>query len=179
MRVPFIAAWAKPNAENEWQKKLPIPQGAIQGQVASVCDLFPTLLKLTGAEAPVEHRVDGKLLQTLLSGEADAKRPEQFLMHYPHGKHRSNYWTSWRDGDWKVIYHALPDIPTTGGLIQFEGGNYQLFNLAEDPYEQRNLADSNPEDLQRMMVGLTSQLQLHEAVYPIDAAGNELKPVVP
>jgi hypothetical protein len=51
--------------------------------------------------------------------------------------------------------------------------------LAEDPYEQKNLADSNPEDLQRMMVGLTSQLQLHEAVYPIDAAGNELKPVVP
>jgi arylsulfatase A-like enzyme len=179
MRVPFIAAWAKPNAKNEWQKKLRIPQGVIQGQVASVCDLFPTLLKLTGAEAPVEHRVDGKLLQTLLSGEADAKRPEQFLMHYPHGKHRSNYWTSWRDGDWKVIYHALPDIPTTGGFIQFEGGNYQLFNLAEDPYEQKNLADSNPEDLQRMMVGLTSQLQLHEAVYPIDAAGNELKPVVP
>lgn len=179
MRVPFIAAWAKPNAENKWQKKLPIPQGAIQGQVASVTDLFPTLLELTGAEAPADHRVDGKIMQTLLTGKPDSTRPNQFLMHYPHGKHRSNYWTSWRDGDWKVVYHTLPDIPTTGGFIQFEGGNYELFNLAEDPYEQNNLAASEPETLQRMMVGLTSQLQLHEAVYPVDAEGNELKPVVP
>jgi arylsulfatase A-like enzyme len=179
MRVPFIAAWAKPNPENEWQKKLPIPAGAIQGQVASVTDLFPTLLKLTGSEAAASHRVDGKPLQTLLQGKADSSRPEQFLMHYPHGVHRSNYWTSWRDGDWKVVYHTLPEIPATGNHMQFEGGHYELFNLANDPFESKNLADTEPGVLQRMMAGLSSQLQLHEAVYPVDDEGNLLMPVVP
>ena len=44
MRVPFIAAWAKPNPENANQKALPIPAGALQTQMANVTDLFPTVL---------------------------------------------------------------------------------------------------------------------------------------
>lgn len=179
MRVPFIAAWAKPNPENEFQKQLPIPAGAIQSQVASVQDIFPTILQIVGAETPGDHKVDGSTLQTLLSGKADSSRSEQFLMHYPHGPHRSNYWTSWRDGDWKVVYHTLPETKTSGGLIQFEGGNYQLFNLADDPFESTNLADSKPDELKTMMSGLISALKQHEAVYPIDDAGAQLPPKLP
>lgn len=179
MRVPFIAAWAKPNPENEFQKKLPIAMGEIQHQVASVEDIFPTLLKFTGASAPDNYPVDGKPLQTLLTGKPDASRPEQFLMHYPHSPHRSNYFTVWRNGDWKVIYHTLPEIPTTGGFIQFEGGHYQLFNLKNDPFESTNLADSEPEMLAKMVGELRSQLEAHQAVYPIDDSGKELRPVVP
>ena len=41
-------------------------------------------------------------------------------MHYPHAVHRSNYFTTWREKDWKVIYHTLPEIPTTGGRINSE-----------------------------------------------------------
>ncbi|MFK5920882.1 MAG: sulfatase-like hydrolase/transferase [Verrucomicrobiota bacterium] len=179
MRVPFIAAWAKENPQNRWQKKLPIPHGVIQGQVASVPDLFPTILEFTGAKAPQDYPVDGQLLQTLLSGKGDSSRPQQFLMHYPHGIHRSNYFTTWRDGDWKVIYHTLPKIPTTGKHIQFEGGHYQLFNLAEDPFESTNLADSKPVELKRMMEGLIAQLKKHQAVYPVDDAGKVLAPQLP
>lgn len=179
MRVPFIAAWAKPNAENEWQKKLPIPAGAIQGRVASVEDLFPTLLELVGIGTPDGHVVDGEPMQKLLAGENDGARQDQFLMHYPHGPHRSNYWTSWRDGDWKVVYHALPEIPAHGGGRQSDGKTYQLFDLASDPFEQNDLAESDPGNLQRMMVGLVSQLKQHGAQYPVDEAGNELVPVIP
>ncbi|MCF6313198.1 MAG: sulfatase-like hydrolase/transferase [Verrucomicrobiales bacterium] len=179
MRVPFIAAWAKPDVQNEWQKKLPIAQGAIQGQVASVEDLFPTLLRLTGELTPAEHVVDGKLLQTLLTGQSDASRAQQFLMHYPHGIHRSNYFTTWRDGDWKVIYHTLPKIPTTGKRIQFEGGHYQLFDLSVDPFEQNNLADRRPKILRRMMEGMTSELKRCQAQYPVDDEGKELLPQLP
>lgn len=179
MRVPFIAAWAKPDASNALQKKLPIPAGAIQSQVASVTDLYPTILELTEISSPKDHAVDGSRLETLLTGKSDPSRPEQFLMHYPHGKHRSNYFTTWRDGDWKVIYHTLPEILTTGNHIQFEGGNYQLFNLAEDPFESTNLADSKPKELKRMMKGLISQLEGHKAVYPIDDTGKTLRPQLP
>lgn len=176
MRVPFIAAWAKRNPENLLQKTLPIPAGGIQSQVASVEDLFPTLLQLVGGEAPASHVVDGKPLQVLLSGKEDTARPEQFLMHYPHGKHRSNYFTVWRDGDWKVIYHALPEETTTGGFIQFEGGHYQLFNLAEDPFESTNLASENPGKLREMIEGLREAMEGHDALYPV---GKDGKPILP
>jgi len=69
--VPFIAARGKPNPYNAFQKQLSIPAGGIQSQVASVEDLYPTLLKLVGAENQEGHKVDGDLLQTLLTGEAD------------------------------------------------------------------------------------------------------------
>ncbi|MEC5127482.1 sulfatase [Verrucomicrobiales bacterium BCK34] len=179
MRVPFIAAWAKVDPENPLQQQIVIPKGAIQDQVANVTDLFPTVLQVAEAKAPEGHPVDGELLQTLLTGRADDSREERFLMHYPHGVHRSNYFTTWRDGDWKVIYHALPGIPTSGGFIQFEGGHYQLFNLAEDPYESKNLAESHPAELTRMMKGLIASLEAHEAQYPSDSEGLEVRPSLP
>jgi arylsulfatase A-like enzyme len=179
MRVPFIAAWAKPDPESALQRQLPIPLDKIQNQVASVQDLFPTILELTGVPSPNDHIVDGSRLQTLLTGKSDPERAEQFLMHYPHGPHRSNYFTSWRDGTWKVVYHALPEKPTSGGHIQFEGGHYQLFNLADDPFESTNLAESNPQELERMMRGLVAALEDHKAVYPIDDEGEPLHPQLP
>jgi len=179
MRVPFIAAWAKADPDNPWQRELSIPAGAIQGQVASVTDLFPTILEITRAEIPEDHVTDGASLTKLLAESSDESRPEQFLMHYPHGRHRSNYWTSWRDGDWKVIYHTLPSEPTSGGRIQFAGGHHELFNLAADPFESTNLAESKPNELERMMKGLKAALQEHEALYPVDDDGEPLKPQLP
>ncbi len=179
MRVPFIAAWAKPDPASPEQRRVPIAAGAVQGQVASVQDLFPTILGLAGASAPAGHAVDGVPLQSLLAGRKDPARPERFLMHYPHGVHRSNYFTVWRDGDWKVVYHALPEVPAQGGLFQFKGGHYELFNLADDPFESTNLASSRPAELKRMMEGLIAQLKAHEALHPVDAAGAALAPKAP
>ncbi|MEQ9407590.1 MAG: sulfatase-like hydrolase/transferase [Fuerstiella sp.] len=179
MRVPFIAAWAKPDPKNQLQQRLKIPAGQIQNQMANVTDLFPTILELAEVSMPDGHKVDGRPLQTLLAGKSDPGRARQFLMHYPHGVHRSNYFTTWRDGDWKVIYHTLPERPTTGGHIQFSDGHFELFNLAEDPFEQTNLAKSEPEKLKRMMQGLIAQLEQHDAVYPVDDDGKELRPQLP
>jgi arylsulfatase A-like enzyme len=173
MRVPFIAAWAKPNASHPQQKRLPIPAGAIQSQQAAVPDLFPTILALTDTKAPAAHRVDGRPLATLLAGRRDPGRPETFLMHYPHAPHRSDYWTSYRDGAWKVIYHYFPSEAS-------ENSHYQLFNLAADPFEQKNLAPSAPAELRRMMQGLIAALENHNAVYPVEKpAGAPLKPKLP
>ncbi|MDA7916227.1 sulfatase-like hydrolase/transferase [Verrucomicrobia bacterium] len=179
MRVPFIAAWAKPDSNNVFQKKLRIPQGQIQGQVASVNDLFPTLLGVAGGKAPKGHVVDGVSLDRLLTGRKDTARKESFLMHYPHGPHRSNYFTTWRDGDWKVIYHNFPEEKALGGSSQSDGARYELFNLAKDPFESTNIADSESKVLKRMMRGLTAQLKQHKAAYPVDNEGNVMKPIIP
>ncbi|MCX7886713.1 MAG: sulfatase [Verrucomicrobiae bacterium] len=180
MRVPLIAAWAKPSPNNRHQKRLPIRAGAIQSQQAAVMDLFPTILAVAGVKAPPDHIVDGLRLDTLLSGKPDRRRKEQFLMHYPHGPHRSSYFTVWRDGDWKVIYHYLPQVPAASGALQSGGKRYQLFNLREDPFEQRDLADSQPNVLRRMMQGLVAALQHHDAQYPVDTDGSTpLNPRLP
>ncbi len=172
MRVPLIAAWAKPDADHPHQRRLPIAADVIQGQVANVCDLFPTLLALTGVEAPAEHPVDGRRLDTLLTGRRDAEREEVFLMHYPHAPHRSEYFTSYREGKWKVIYHYLPTRVSGNS-------HYQLFHLADDPFEQRDLAASEPEQLRRMMQRLIAALDEHGAVCPVDEDGSPLKPELP
>jgi arylsulfatase A-like enzyme len=173
MRVPFIAAWAKADAANPSQKRLPIAVGAIQSQQAAVYDLFPTILALTGVASPPGHAVDGARLDTLLSGKRDSSREEVFLMHYPHAPHRTAYFTSYRHGDWKVIYHYFPSDVS-------EGSHYQLFNLADDPFEQQNVALANPAVLRRMMQELAAGLERQNAVYPVDDDGKTpLKPVLP
>ena len=100
-------------------------------------------------------------------------------MHYPHGPHRSNYFTVWRDGDWKVIYHNFPKNPPLGGKVQSAGERYELFNLVKDPFESTNVAKDNPAILKKMMQGLATQLKQHGAVYPQDKEGQALKPIVP
>ena len=173
MRVPFIAAWAQRNSENSTQRRLPIAAGTIQKQTASVCDLFPTILGLLNITPTADHPVDGARLDTLLTGVPDPTREETFLMHYPHAPHRSDYFTCYRRGDWKVIYHYFPSSAS-------EGSHYQLYSLAQDPYEQTNLASSNPERLRGLMQGLIAALQAHGAVYPVDKNRNQpLRPQLP
>ncbi len=173
MRVPFIAAWAKPNPAHEAQRGLPIAPGAVQTQLAAVYDLFPTVLSATGVEPPAGHPTDGASLVPLFTGKADPAHPQSFLMHYPHAPHRSNYFTSYRNGDWKVIYHYFPSAAS-------EGSHYQLFNLAQDPFEQTNLAATAPTELRRLMGELVAGLEVQGAVYPRDqASGSPVKPALP
>jgi len=122
--------------------------------------LFPTILGVTGTPVPRGHPVDGARLDNLLAGRRDPQRAEAFLMHYPHAPHRSDYWTSYRDGVWKVIYHYFPTAAS-------ENSHYQLYHLGRDPFEQTNLAPSAPAELRRMMTGLIASLEKHGAVYPV------------
>ncbi|WP_409994552.1 hypothetical protein [Rhodopirellula sp. MGV] len=96
-------------------------------------------------------------------------------MHYPHGVHRSNYFTVWRSGDWKAIFHAFPDQYAKEKRIQSDS-HVQLFNLASDPFEQNDLSESQPHILEQMIQEMGEQLERHHAVYPVDDKGNEVRP---
>jgi len=168
MRVPFIAAWAKSNPENKWQKKLPIAQGVIQPQIGTVMDLYPTILALTGVKNPSRHTVDGVNLAPQLAGKPNASRPEVFLMHFPHGPHRSSYFTSYRSQDWKVVYDYNPEGKGDP--------KHELYNLKADPFENENLVSKNPEKLGQMVKAMAKQLKAEGAQYPVDGDGAELKP---
>jgi arylsulfatase A-like enzyme len=172
MRVPFIAAWAKHSPDNPHQQRLRIPHGAIQTQISDVTDLFPTILTLCGTPAPKGHIIDGSDLATRLTGKRDDSRKDDFLMHFPH-QHRSSYYTVYRQGDWKLIYHYQP----AANFKKFP--RYELFKLTEDRAESQNLATTHPEKLQAMLGAMRRELSECKAQYPVDADGNALMPRLP
>lgn len=177
MRVPFIAAWGKEDQENPWQEKLSIPAGAIQTQIGTILDLFPTLCKLSGAEAPADHPIDGYDLKPQLTGSKNKERKEDFLNHFPHEDFRSSYFTSYVDDGWKVIYHYPLPKNSNKGKGKELSPNYELFNLKEDPFEKKDLAKSHPEKLRTMMTALIEDLEAKNALYP-QMDNKELRPEI-
>ncbi|WP_289055640.1 sulfatase [Carboxylicivirga marina] len=168
MRVPFIAAWISPNDKNKLQKKWPIAKNTVQTQLGSILDLFPTICSLSGVEKPKGHILDGDNLKKQLNGKKNKRRRETFLNHFPHGQHRTNYFTSLVKSDWKVIYHYQVD----------EEPAYELFNLKEDPFETNNLADKEKDKLSQMIQVLSDELEDKEALYP-EKNGNILEVILP
>ena len=82
-------------------------------------------------------------------------------MHFPH-QHRSNYFTVYREKDWKLIYHYMR-----------EDDHYELFNLADDPYELKNIAATKPEVLQSMLKTMKREMDEADALYPVDKKTKE------
>ena len=167
MRVPFIASWVTPDGQSPGQRKLPLPKNAIQEQMGSVIDLFPTIANLVGVTAPEEHVLDGFDLKRQLEGRENNEREAIFLNHFPH-EHRSSYFTSLVKDNWKTIYHYQVD----------EKPRYELFNLKEDPFETRDLSNENPKKLKMMFKALENQLEASGALYP-EKGGIPLKPTGP
>ena len=166
MRVPCIVAWGKPAATHAWQQRLPILADTIRQEVGACYDLFPTITQLVAAPVPAVHPVDGHDLSQLLAGKSDPHHRNQFLNHYPHPRRgQSNFFTTWRDGNWKVIYEYLPQ-------------SYALYDLSNDPSESNNVAASQPRVLRKMMLGMAHQLKTRRAVYPVQD-GQTLTPVIP
>lgn len=90
-------------------------------------------------------------------------------MHFPH-EHRGSYFTTYRDGDWKLIYYYNPTLPTRPA--------YELYNLKKDPTEIHNLATTETDRLVQMVQAMTQELEAEGALYPEDKEGHSLKPVI-
>ena len=170
-RVPFIAAWGKPDPKNKWQKKLPIEQGIICQEIGTCFDLFPTITGLVNAPVPAGEIIDGQSLAKVLSGELDSERKNEFLSHYPHIRWpdqmpENSYWTLYRQDNWKVICRYSED-----------GNSYELYDLDADPQESDNLALVNPEKLKTMIETMTAKLDACDALYPVDGQGREIRPM--
>jgi len=132
MRAPLIVSWAKPNPKSELQKKYPIKRGIVTDSFVTICDIMPSILKAVDIEAPEGHVMDGQDLSRYFASHR-GKHNQEFLMHFPH-QHRSSNFTVFRDGEWKLIKHYDSAAPEA----------FELFFLEEDPYERKNLANTNP-----------------------------------
>lgn len=155
MRVPFIAAWAKPCDEAPIQKRFPIARGVLEPEsIGTIHDILPTILEVTGVDQLEEHALDGGTLWPWLAGK-EATQSQRFLMHFPHS-HRSNYFTVLIDGHNKLVWHHLKK----------EGERFELFDLKKDPYELQNRAEIRPKLLKDMRELMAEELLRVDAQAP-------------
>lgn len=163
LRVPMIVAWAKPDPENPNQQRLPIPPGSWSGVFATPADFLPTLAAVAEVDLPEGLTVDGHNLVPALIGETHPREPE-FLAHFPHGRHNNTFYTSFIKNDWKLIY-------------QYGPGDWQLYHLAKDIGEERDLVEAEPARALEMAQRMILLLEERGAQFPLDAkTGEEVRP---
>jgi arylsulfatase A-like enzyme len=104
-------------------------------------DIYPSVLELLEAEIPAQ--LQGRSLFDAIAGKADPKRPvfSEALVSRRHRPWSFGEMVSVRSGGWKLIYNRW-------------GRSGELYDLAQDPGETRDLVDQQPErarDLLRMI----------------------------
>ena len=110
-----------------------ITAGATINTPMHMVDLYPTLLKLAGAKPEQALPVDGvDVWPTLAEAKPLPERPI-LLNTTP----RSG---ALRLGDWKVVRKNGADDPDDADNSTTGEETIELFNLADDPYEKKNLA---------------------------------------
>ena len=161
MRVPFIAGWAKAGKANPFK----IARNHLHHeQIGTVMDIYSTIVDASNSSSPAKHPVDGISLLPQLSGKSSQERPDHFMCHFPHS-HRSSYFTSYRKGDWKLIYRYL----ISGGKRKNKDPlpKHELYNLKNDPYETKNLALKNIKKTNNMIRLMSKQLEDENALFPV------------
>jgi arylsulfatase A-like enzyme len=121
-RVPFIARWPG--------KTKP---GSVSAETICLTDLLMTSAAIVGADVPDAAAEDSYNILPALLGEAYSEPIREATVH-----HSGSGVFAIRQGDWKLIVgtksHGADDAPDPDS-------SGQLYNLADDPGEQRDLWD--------------------------------------
>jgi arylsulfatase A-like enzyme len=121
LRVPFVARW--PGM---------IPPGRVSELLAYFPDVLPTIAEVAGATPPAD--IDGLSLVPELFGPQAAGRsqPKHDYLYW-----EINGWTAIRQGTWRAVKRPKTEA-------------WELYDLAADPSESRNVAAGHPELLARL-----------------------------
>ena len=148
--VPFLFSWPKRYAHLAGQKRT---------QYAYVTDIMPTLLELVGLATPTERH--GKPMKALAgcsmvplleAPDAPAQHTEQVEEMFGN---RGYY----RDG-WHAVTMHNPRTP-------FGAHEWELYNLADDPTELRDLATAMPEKVAELAEAWDTAAWRYQ-IYPLD-----------
>ena len=140
-----------------------IPVATIKEPIHAI-DWYPTLLKLAGASLEQKLKPDGLDIWPVLTSGAKSPHDAILLMGTKPGK------AAIRMGDWKLLRD-----PSEVDAEESEDASHsglELYNLAEDLSETKNLAASNPEKLKELNTRLDELLK--DAVPP--GGGSATKP---
>ncbi|VWX53493.1 arylsulfatase [Novosphingobium sp. 9U] len=164
--VGYGAGWAQANSSPSWLVKgypteggtrvtaFAAGKGVVGDRISrgyiSVADVAPTLLSLAGIGQPETFKgrpilpFEGKSLVPVLEGKAtEIHGPAE-----PIGTELF-YRRALRKGDWKAVY--LPKSQDAYPRDAVGEGKWQLFNLATDPAESKDLAQALPDKLAELV----------------------------
>lgn len=133
------------------------PKGSINHGLMHVADIMPTLLELAGTTYPKTrdgHEVPppmGKSWGPLLAGKADSPRTEQDYLGWELFGNRAV-----RQGDWKLRWEYKP----------LGKGDWELYNLAADPAERKDLAAERPDKVKAMLALWDSYVRTNHVILP-------------
>ena len=133
-----------------------IRAGQVSHEPVSSVDFLPTFCAAAGVPPP-RRRLDGVSLLPLFGGAA-VRREVPLHWHYYNALDRPK--AALRDGDWKLLgIPAHPCPRAAGGFIAREDLDYifspelkefELYHLASDPGERKNLAPAEPARLRSL-----------------------------
>jgi arylsulfatase A-like enzyme len=100
-----------------------------------IVDWMPTFTRMVGASPQADPEWDGVDIWPLITGEADGPEDRPIYWNFRGGSDLGV-----RYGDWKLICRKREDELET-----------ELFNVTEDPYEERELASDRPELVRELL----------------------------
>jgi len=155
-RIPFVVAWAKANAANSHQIRIPVPRNAHHDDLITIQDLYPTVLDIAGI--PHANDTDGCSLLPYFQGKPGPHRPQEFVVHFPHA-HSDVFYSTLRQGTWKIIHRYVTR-------------SWELYDLATDIAETNDLAvhptPENAARLMRLARHLAAELHRYNAQFPTE-----------
>ncbi|HCO93831.1 MAG TPA: arylsulfatase, partial [Phycisphaerales bacterium] len=130
VRVPATATW--PGV---------LTAGTIVRQPLHIVDMYPTLIKLAGGNLQQKLPLDGRdAWPTIAEGKMSPH--EDILLNVTPGN------GAIRCGDWKLVHNG--DIGANSTGEKADQNIFELFNLAEDPYEKNDLSKKNPQKFREL-----------------------------
>lgn len=131
VRVPACAMW--PGS---------IQPGTVVNEPVHIVDVFPTLVLLAGGSIDQPLPLDGRDIRATITKGAKSPHQEILLNVEPTRG-------AIRQGDWKLIVAGPLPQP-----VESPKGKLELFNLATDPGERKNLANDEPEKVRELLARL-------------------------
>ncbi len=107
-----------------------LPQNQDVGGVFGHIDIFPTILGLCGLDFPQGVKLDGKDIMPVITGDGADWLDRPMFSYWSRGYPQPYRNIAVRKGDYKLVGHASAQA----GPDEFE-----LFNIADDPYEMNSL----------------------------------------
>ena len=142
-RTPFITRW-----------RGTIEPG-VSDEVVCTIDLAASMAALTGQELPAEACLDSMDVSGALLGVSGASGREH-LVQQDNGASGT---FGFREGDWKLQRHqkkSARNVKVEAKLENTQVPQYQLFNLAEDPGEKKDLSADHADVTARLQEKLQS-----------------------
>jgi arylsulfatase len=132
-------------------------KGSINRGLMHVADLMPTLLEVAGATYPkaIAGRepppLMGKSWVPVLAGQAESPRTDQDVLAWEIFGNRAL-----RQGSWKIRWEFKP----------MGKGDWELFNLAADPAERKDLAAERPDKLKALVALWDDYVKTNNVILP-------------